>query len=82
MINGDLVNMLDLLPSEELYEIENYIYNLRLQRKQEIIQEKIKQFKILWDEIVDLGVEIKLKDDYETYYAESSLLKDDVNFEY
>ena len=82
MINKALVNEINLLSDDELKEIEKYIYDLRLQRKQEIIEEKIKQFKNLWDEIIDLGVEIKLNDDYETYYADYSLSTKDVEFDY
>ena len=64
MISGDIINILDILPNNELKEIEQYCQNLRDERKQVLANEYADKLKKLFSEMYDRGfIEIEF-DDY------------------
>ena len=65
MISGDIINILEILPNNELKEIEQYCQNLRDERKQTLANEYADKLKKLFSEMYDKGFTTVLTQDWE-----------------
>lgn len=55
MITGDLVHMIDLLPSQELYEVECYISDLKKARRKEEAKNLAEELNAILIKIYEAG---------------------------